>query len=344
MKSPQKRARSPSHDSVISISSDDTSPPPKRLRAEVRARVKLEPQEAVIDGAGKSDRGNQLERRESAQASLPKRRPLPKPVRAPKPSTSTTGPQPAAEPKNTLVETYMQTVAEEEDALPVRTPLTRESTLESSNKENHDVRPSVHGPRMAFPPSDPPSLSNQDSDNAVAPAALEPSPDVHRCMSTTGRIQSNRTTARVVYDSPCSSAVRRAPRSLPQSPPRPSHGVLVEQKDTGKAPWESSEDDEPAHAHTASDNGAQDGHSSDRDGDVEDVSDEEANEEPGEHTDSSAEDEYLDYLADEAPSRIVEASVDAAVKKPWTHDLDDVEAWYCTVFIWIVVSMRFALG
>ncbi len=290
----------------------------------------------MVDLAGRSERGKHTDNRESTRISLPKRRPLPKPVRAAKLSP-VAGTRPTAEPTNTLV-------------LPPSDPPfspTRESSLQSSNKENH-------GSCKACPLSHTPSPTSQGfKTHGGAPPALEQYRDTRPSTS------------------------RRAPLSLPNedmlysiSPrSRASRGVLLEWKDTSKAPWESSEDDEPADvgarrddgpSPTASQTRAEDGHSSGGEGDVDngsdgrldrgvrdtdalesavDVRSDRGEDDVGSvyETESSAEQDFLD---DEGPSRLVEQSVDAAVKKPWTHDFDNVEAWYCTVFLWIVVSTR----
>ncbi len=152
--------------------------------------------------------------------------------------------------------------------------------------------------------------------------------------------------------------------------------VMIEEAEAGRAPWESDYDSDdykpaPRSAHckqaseAASNTRGQDFVGDDvptglsADSDIEDAVDEgEASEaddrdhaSDGASTDEheglgglsrnsseSSEDPEVDDVAADERHLYVEESVDAAVRKPWTHDLDNVEAWYCTVFLWIVVS------
>ncbi len=368
MKSQTLRRRSPSLDSVISISSDDTPPPPrKRQRAEDHARVKQEAEEAVIDVGGRSHKGKQADTRESPRTSVPSRRPLPKPVRAPKTSPKVSGKRLAAEPTTPLVHppsdppspsAQDDNVEDPEDVRGrVRHSPTRESTLESSNKENHDAGPAAHDFCTPCPPTEPPSGAKQEyEENAGAPPELEQYGVAPLSPYTTGRAHPSRTgkVTRRVADARPSPYSRRAPRSLPNevtigsAQSRTSRGVLVEQNIADKAPWDSS--DEGA-SPTASQPRADEGDTLAGEHDLEGGSDGELNgsreadalrsdggEDDVGSVDATESSDEQDFLDGEGPSRIVEPSVAAAVHRPWTHDLEEVEAWYCTVFLWIVVS------
>ncbi|KAI0708126.1 hypothetical protein C8T65DRAFT_740285 [Cerioporus squamosus] len=259
-----------------------------------------------------------------------------------------------------------------------------QSTLGSSNKENYDVEPASHGPSPACTPSLDPSHFDKPGDEDQDLPALQPSNHSDDALAPLARA--------------------RHLRALPRSQSRlrtTSHGpgvnmlydpscrlaccMMVEEMETGRAPWDSDDewDDDKlvppstrkqGVAGSASHQSAQ-GHTSDGDsvptgllaetkGDAKHANDEDASEVDdmfsgdGESGDESgfdahdgvgqiseigsdaSEDPDLDDVAEDGRTLYVEESVDAAVQTPWTHNLDEAEVWYCTVFIWTVNGGR----